>query len=434
MDRVTDTAVLVIVVLTALAFDFTNGFHDTGNAMAPTIATRALKAKQAVLLCASLNLVGAFLSLTVAATIAKGIVDSEVVTLHVVLAGLAGGIIWNLLTWLLGLPSSSSHALVGGVVGAVMASAGTSGVLWSGLVAKVLIPALIAPMVAILVASIGTALVTRVTENVSQKTNDRSFRWGQIGAASLMSLAHGTNDAQKTMGIILLALIAAGSVPADSSVPFWVIVSCAVAMALGTYMGGWRVIRTMGKGLVRLDTRQGMSADMSSASVILLSSHFGYSLSTTHVATGSILGTGIGRKGAAVHWGVARKMFAAWLMTVPAAGIVGALCYGIDRMAGAAAGPWVVFFVLAAAATAMYLISKRQPVHADNVNDEWEPNVNEESIVADSVAMHRPHLMRVKKPKKRKKAKKAKKHKKKAKKAKKAAKAAKAAKKSKKNS
>jgi PiT family inorganic phosphate transporter len=387
--------VLVIVVATALAFDFTNGFHDTGNAMAPTIATRALKPRQAVLLCAVLNMVGAFLSLSVAATIATGIVDAGVVTLHVVLAGLAGGIGWNLVTWLVGLPSSSSHALVGGVVGAVLASAGVNGVLWSGLVAKVLIPALIAPMIAIAVAAIGTALVTRITHNVPQKQNDKTFRWGQIGTASLMALAHGTNDAQKTMGIILLALIAAGSVAPDASVPFWVIASCALAMALGTYSGGWRVIRTLGKGLVRLDTRQGMAADASSASVILLSSHFGYSLSTTHVATGSILGTGIGRKGATVQWSVAGKMFGAWLITVPAAATVGALYYALDRLVGVQAGPYVVFAALIATSLVIYMLSRKQPVHAGNVNDDWEPTVNEESILADSVTMHDPGLMRV---------------------------------------
>ena len=226
------------MVVTALVFDFTNGFHDTGNAMAPSIATRALKPKQAVLLAAVLNMVGAFLSLTVAATIAKGIVDSSVVTLGVVLAGLAGGIIWNLITWLVRLPSSSSHALVGGVVGAVLAAAGAAGVNWSGLVSKVMLPALIAPLVAITVGVVGTMLVTRVTRPVSQKSNDRSFRFGQIGSASLMALAHGTNDAQKTMGIILLALIAAGAVEPDAGVPPWVIVACAIAMALGTYTGG----------------------------------------------------------------------------------------------------------------------------------------------------------------------------------------------------
>ena len=403
MSGVTEPVLLVLVVVTALVFDFTNGFHDTGNAMAPSIATRALKPKQAVLLAAVLNMVGAFLSLTVAATIAKGIVDSSVVTLGVVLAGLAGGIIWNLITWLVRLPSSSSHALVGGVVGAVLAAAGAAGVNWSGLVSKVMLPALIAPLVAITVGVVGTMLVTRVTRPVSQKSNDRSFRFGQIGSASLMALAHGTNDAQKTMGIILLALIAAGAVEPDAGVPPWVIVACAIAMALGTYTGGWREIRTLGKGLVRLDSRQGMSADMSSASVILLSSHFGYSLSTTHVATGSILGTGVGRKGATVGWSVARKMFLAWGITVPAAAAVGGLCYGIGELFGPTVGPFVVFGILVATSGVIYLFSRNQPISAHNVNDDWDPTVNEESILADSVTMHNPSLMRVPKAPRRRK-------------------------------
>jgi PiT family inorganic phosphate transporter len=408
---VAEALVLGIVVLTALAFDFTNGFHDTGNAMAPTIATRALKPKQAVMLAAVLNLVGAFLSLSVAATIAKGIVDAEFVTLPVVLAGLAGGIVWNLLTWLLGLPSSSSHALVGGVVGAVIAGIGINGVHWDGLAAKVMVPALVAPVVAILVAATGTAVVTRITRSFVRKESDRSFRWGQIGSASLMALAHGTNDAQKTMGIILLALIAAGSVPADSSVPFWVIVSCALAMALGTYMGGWRVIKTLGKGLVRLDTRQGMAADASSASVILLSSHFGYSLSTTHVASGSILGTGIGRRGAKVQWGVAGKMLVAWLVTVPAAAAVGAIFYGIGAASGEIAGAFVVFGLLVIASGVIWWLSRRKPVHADDMNDDWDPEASEESIVADAVRSHNPRLMRVRNRERKHKKKHKKKHK-----------------------
>jgi PiT family inorganic phosphate transporter len=398
---VTETALLVLVVVTALVFDFTNGFHDTGNAMAPSIATRALKPKQAVMLAAVLNMVGAFLSLTVAATIAKGIVDAAVVTLAVVLAGLAGGIIWNLVTWLVRLPSSSSHALVGGVVGAVLAAAGSEGVIWSGLASKVMIPALVAPIIAIAVGGAGTWLVTRITRSVSQKHNDQSFRWGQIGSASLMALAHGTNDAQKTMGIILLALIAADAVPPDAGVPPWVIVACALAMALGTYTGGWRVIRTLGKGLVRLDSRQGMSADMSSASVILLSSHFGYSLSTTHVATGSILGTGVGRR-ARVQWSVARKMFVAWFVTVPAAALVGGLLYGIGDLFSntftPTTGPIVVFALLVATAGFIFILSRRQPISAANVNDEWDPIADNEAILAESLTMHNPHLMRVRKP------------------------------------
>ena len=396
MVGVTEPLLLGVVVATALAFDFTNGFHDTGNAMATSIATRALKPKQAVLLSASLNLVGAFLSLTVAATIATGIVDSGVVTLEVVLAGLAGGIVWNLLTWLFGIPSSSSHALVGGVVGAVIAAAGVSGVLWTGLTAKVLIPALVAPVVAILVATAGTALVGRITKDVPDKDNDRMFRWGQIGSASLVSLAHGTNDAQKSMGIILLALIAAGAVPADSSVPFWVILSCALAMALGTYTGGWRVIRTLGKGLVELSSRQGMAAETSSAAVILLSSHFGYSLSTTHVATGSILGSGVGTKGASVRWGVAGRMFAAWMITVPSAAAVGAAFYGIDVLIGGTAGSFVVFGLLILVSAVIYVWSRRKPVSSSNVNDDWDPAQESESYIAESVTMHRPEIMRVK--------------------------------------
>nr|WP_255371851.1 inorganic phosphate transporter [Cellulosimicrobium sp. CUA-896] len=386
----TETLLLVLVVVTALAFDFTNGFHDTGNAMATSIATRALKPKTAVALSAVLNLVGAFLSLAVAATIAKGLVDAQVITLEVVLAGLVGGITWNLLTWLLGLPSSSSHALVGGVVGSVLAAVGTSGVIWTGVAAKVLIPALLAPLVAIGVAAAGTWLVARQTRKVPESTSTRAFRWGQVGSASLVSLAHGTNDAQKSMGIILLALIAGGAVPADSSVPFWVILSCALFMALGTYLGGWRIIRTLGKGLVEIDTRQGMSAETSSAAVILLSGFFGFSLSTTHVATGSILGSGVGMPGAKVRWGVAGRMLAAWGLTLPAAGLVGAVCYWIQAGIGGALGTVAVFAILIATSVAIWVASRRKPVDHRNVNDEWEPgtapSADAEPALADAAA------------------------------------------------
>jgi len=372
MEYVTETILLALVVVTALAFDFTNGFHDTGNAMATSIATRALKPKTAVALSAVLNLVGAFLSLAVAATIAKGIVDANVITLEVVLAGLVGGITWNLLTWLLGIPSSSSHALIGGVVGSVLAAVGTSGVLWTGVLSKVMIPALLAPVIAIGVAALGTFLVARITKDLPQDTTSRGFRWGQIGSASLVSLAHGTNDAQKSMGIILLALIAGGAVPSDSGVPFWVVLSCAFFMALGTYLGGWRVIRTLGKGLVEIDSRQGMAAETSSAAVILLSSHFGFSLSTTHVATGSILGSGVGMPGAKVRWGVAGKMLAAWGLTLPAAGVVGALCFWLQDVIGGVGGTVAVFTILIGVSTAIWVASRRKPVDASNVNDEWD--------------------------------------------------------------
>jgi PiT family inorganic phosphate transporter len=276
---VSDDAVLVIVVATALAFDFTNGFHDTGNAMATSIATGALPPRIAVALSGVLNLVGAFLSLSVAATIANGLVESASVTLTVVFAGLAGGITWNLLTWFLGIPSSSSHALIGGVIGSTIAAAGADAVQWHSLVEKVIIPAGLSPVIARLVAAIGTYLVYRTTRNVSDRVRTHGFRLGQIGSASMVSLAHGTNDAQKTMGVITLALIANKSIPAGSQAPVWVIVTCAIAISLGTYVGGWRVIRTLGKGLVEIDSPQGMAAESASAATILLSSHFGYSLS-----------------------------------------------------------------------------------------------------------------------------------------------------------
>lgn len=257
---------LLIVVVTALAFDFTNGFHDTGNAMATSIASGALAPRVAVALSAVLNLIGAFLSTAVAATIAKGLIDANLVTLELVFAGLVGGIVWNLLTWLLGIPSSSSHALIGGIVGATIAAVGLRGVIWSGVVSKVIVPAVVAALLATLVGAVGTWLVYRTTRGVAEKRTERGFRRGQIGSASLVSLAHGTNDAQKTMGVIFLALMSYGAVSTTASVPpLWVIVSCAVAMAAGTYLGGWRIIRTLGKGLVEIKPPQGMAAESSSA-------------------------------------------------------------------------------------------------------------------------------------------------------------------------
>jgi PiT family inorganic phosphate transporter len=364
---------LIIVVVTALGFDFTNGFHDTGNAMATSIASGALKPKIAVALSASLNLVGAFLSTAVAATIAKGLVDSHLVTLELVFAGLVGGITWNLLTWLLGIPSSSSHALIGGIVGAMIAAVGGHGVIWKGLVSTVLIPAVLAPVIATAVAAIGTWLVYRAVRRVPEERTNTGFRYGQIGSASLVSLAHGTNDAQKTMGVIFLALIAYGSADAKSSLPpFWVIVSCAAAIALGTYLGGWRVIRTLGKGLVEIQSPQGMAAESSSAAIILLSSHFGYSLSTTHVATGSILGSGVGKPGAEVRWGLAGRMATAWLVTLPSAGIVGAGTYFIVHGIGGFAGASIGFALLVIVSGLIYLQSRKAPIDHKNVNDEWE--------------------------------------------------------------
>ena len=382
----TELIILLIVIVTALAFDYTNGFHDTGNAMATSIATGALKPKVAVGLSATLNLIVAFLSIEVATTVAKGVVDLQQFDLNnsydahrlllVVFAGLIGGIVWNLLTWLLGIPSSSSHALFGGLIGAALASLGMGGVVWTGVLAKVVIPALASPIVAGLVATVGTALVYFFTNRVVEERKNRYFRWGQIGSASLVSLAHGTNDAQKTMGVIFLAMVATGHLHQDATIPFWVKAACAIAIAVGTWMGGWRVIRTLGKGLVEIDSPQGMAAEMSSAAIILTSSHFGMALSTTHVATGSIMGTGLGRKGAEVRWGVAGRMAAAWLITLPAAALVGCstwwLAHGVGLFTNDMVGVLAAFAVLLGLSGYIYMQSRKAPVHSGNVNAEWD--------------------------------------------------------------
>ncbi|WP_285724711.1 inorganic phosphate transporter [Psychromicrobium xiongbiense] len=378
--------ILILVIVTAVGFDFTNGFHDTGNAMATSIATGALKPKVAVALSAILNLVGAFLSVEVAATIAKDVLTIQTKQgdllpglapekiMVIILAGLIGGILWNLLTWLLGLPSSSSHALFGGLIGAGIAGAAT--VNWEGVLSKIIVPALLSPVIAAAVAAVGTWLVYAITRHVKEPHRENGFRWGQIGTASLVSLAHGTGDAQKTMGVIALALIAHGSLTGEGilkdGLPIWIIVLCGAAIALGTYLGGWRIIRTLGKGLVEIDSPQGMAAEASSAAIILTSSSMGMALSTTHVATGSILGTGIGRPGGTVRWGVAGRMATAWLITMPAAGVVGALCYFIAAGVGGLAGAITVFVLLVAAALYMYLRSRRQKVDHHNVNADWD--------------------------------------------------------------
>ncbi len=364
---------LIIVVITALAFDFTNGFHDTGNAMATSIASGALKPKVAVALSAVLNLVGAFMSTAVAATIAKGLIEGNIVTLELVFAGLVGGIVWNLLTWLLGIPSSSSHALIGGIVGATIAAVGAHGVIWKSIVSKVLIPAVVAAILAVLVGAVATWLVYRITRGVPEKRSEAGFRYGQWGSASLVSLAHGTNDAQKTMGIIFLALMSYGAVSKTASMPpFWVIVACALAMALGTYLGGWRIIRTLGKGLVEIKSPQGMAAESSSAAVILLSTHFGYALSTTQVCTGSVLGSGLGKPGGEVRWGVAGRMVTAWLVTLPLAGLVGAITYWIVHLIGGYPGAIIGFSLLVAVSAAIYIRSRKVKVDHKNVNEDWE--------------------------------------------------------------
>ena len=348
--------ILVIVVVTALAFDFTNGFHDTANAVATSISTRALAPKTAVGLSAILNFVGAFISIKVAATIAGGIVDAKLVTTTVIFAGLIGAITWNLVTWYFGLPSSSSHALIGGVVGAAFAASGTSAILGSGLLEKVIVPALVAPVVAFLTAGACILVTYRMVGRLRPGSVNRGYRLGQIGSASLLSLSHGTNDAQKTMGIITLALVAHGSLHgSDPSPPTWVIVSAGSAIALGTYLGGWRIIRTMGSRIYKMDPAQGFAAQGGGAAVLLTASHLGFPLSTTHSITGAVLGAGAAKRVSAVRWGLAGNIAIAWALTLPAAAAVGALTYGVSRVFGTGAlGPLLISACLLTLIAAMF--------------------------------------------------------------------------------
>jgi inorganic phosphate transporter, PiT family len=336
--------VLWIVVATALAFDFTNGFHDTANAVATSISTRAMSPRVAVTLAAALNFAGAFMSLAVAATIASGIVDADLITLPIVFSGLIGAIAWNLATWYLGLPSSSSHALIGGLVGAAFVAKGADAVQGDGIVEKVIVPGLVAPVLAFTVAGIAILIAYRIVRRLRPGPVNRAYRLGQLVSGSMFSLAHGTNDAQKTMGIITLALIAHGDLSASSfDVPTWVIVSSAAAIALGTYTGGWRIIRTMGTRIIKMDPAQGFSAQGSGAAVVLAASHLGYPLSTTHVISGAVMGAGAAKRLSAVRWGVAGNIAIAWVLTLPAAALIGGLVYALTSIFGSGAlGPVVV--------------------------------------------------------------------------------------------
>ena len=335
--------ILYIVVGTALAFDFTNGFHDTANVVATSISTRAMSPRIAVTYAAILNFVGAFISLEVAATVAKDVVVGDVITPTIVFAGLIGAITWNLATWYFGLPSSSSHALIGGVVGSAFAAIGSEAVLSDGVIGKVLVPALIAPIVAFIVGGIAIVVCYRIVGRQRPGPVTRGFRLGQVVSGGLLALAHGTNDAQKTMGVIALALIANGSLDSGADPPFWVIISAATAIALGTYSGGWRIIKTMGTRIIKMDAAQGFSAQGAGAATILASSNFGYPLSTTHVISGAVMGAGAAKRVSAVRWGVAGNMVVAWILTLPMAAAIGALTYGGTQLFGdGAVGPVLI--------------------------------------------------------------------------------------------
>ncbi|KQO99606.1 inorganic phosphate transporter [Leifsonia sp. Leaf264] len=332
------TLIVVLVIALALFFDFTNGFHDTANAMATPIATGAMKPKVAVGLAAILNLVGAFLSTAVALTISGGIIKEGsggvLITPELIFAGLIGAIVWNMATWLFGLPSSSSHALFGGLIGAAVVGAWSlDPVDWIVLLDKVIIPALLAPVIAGFIAYTATKLAYAITRRYDSRPDGRDgFRYGQIFSSSLVALAHGTNDAQKTMGIITLTLISAGIQTDASVVQPWVIISCGLAIALGTYMGGWRIIKTLGTGLTDVKPAQGFAAETSTAATILASSHLGFALSTTQVASGSVIGSGLGRRGSTVRWATAGRIGVGWVLTLPSAAIVGGIAAALTKL------------------------------------------------------------------------------------------------------
>ena len=367
--------IIVLVIVLALFFDFTNGFHDTANAMATPIATGALKPKVAVLLAASLNLVGAFLSTEVAKTISGGIIREDQISAAVfpalIFAGLIGAITWNMITWLLGLPSSSSHALFGGLIGATLVGVGVVAIDFGVVLSKVILPALIAPLTAGIIAFTVTKIAYAMTRRYDGRPDGRDgFRWGQIFTSSLVALAHGTNDAQKTMGVITLALITVGWQSSAHHEPqLWVIIACALTIALGTYMGGWRIIRTLGKGLTDIKPAQGFSAEASTASTILASSALGFALSTTQVASGSVIGSGLGRRGSKVRWGTVGRIAIGWLLTLPAAGGVGAAA----ALVVVWLGTWGVVIdaiIAVIIVLALFLRSRRNSVNAGNAMSE----------------------------------------------------------------
>ena len=317
-----------------------------------------------------LNVIGACLSTEVAKTISGGFFDDALITVPIILAGLLGAIIWNLMTWLLGLPSSSSHALFGGLIGAVIVGAGISSVHGWVIVSKVLLPAIVAPLVAGIGAALATRLAYRITRKTPSAQSNSGFKYGQAFTASMVALAHGTSDGQKTMGVITLVLIAANLQPSGTGPPLWVIITAGLAIGLGTYSGGWRIMRTMGKGIVEIETPQGAASGAATSATILASAHLGFGLSTTHVSTGSILGSGVGREGAEVRWSVARRMMVAWLLTLPGAALVG----GLAALLADQGIPGVValMLLLAGACLVIYVFSRRHRITHANVTDSHE--------------------------------------------------------------
>ena len=348
-----DDFTLVVVVAVALFFDFTNGFHDTANSIATSVSTRALSPRAAVLSAAALNFAGAFVFLEVAATIAKGIVNPEAITLEIVLAGLVGAITWNLITWYLALPSSSSHALIGGIAGSAIAATGFDVVKWEALREKVLIPSLLAPLLGILGAAALMTVILWIIRKRAPGVINRLFRRLQLLSGAFVAFTHGTNDAQKTMGIITLALISSGHLdPEPFHVPTWVIISAAAAMGMGTYAGGWRIIKTLGTRVAKLQPPQGFAAQTTTAVILWLTARYGFPVSTTHTISGSVLGAGASTRFSAVRWGVAGNILLAWILTVPCAGAVGAGMELLTRLPG---GVVIVLLLAAVIAATAFL-------------------------------------------------------------------------------
>src|ERR1700712_2333824 len=376
----TNLLIVILVVITALGFDFTNGFHDSANAMATSVATGALRPKVAVLIAAVLNVAGALLSTEVAKTISGGIVNDAKVTPVMIFAGLVGAILWNLMTWLVGLPSSSSHALFGGLIGAVVVGAGLSAVNIGTVLSKIVLPAVMAPLVAGAAAAGATYLAYKFVRKPEEGAGAGGFRHGQTVSASLVALAHGTSDGQKTMGVITLVLITGGYQAEGTGPVTWVILACGLAMGLGTYSGGWRIMRTMGKGVVDVKAPQGFAAETASSVAILASSHLGFALSTTQVCSGSIVGSGLGKKLAEVRWGRTRKMVYGWLLTLPAAAVVGGVAAFVAEKS--VLGTIIVALALVASSAGIWVISRRNPINSSNVNDSGEVDVFLEPVHA----------------------------------------------------
>jgi PiT family inorganic phosphate transporter len=321
-----DAVLLVTVVVVAHRFDFTNGIHDTANAVATSVSTRALTPRMAVLVASVANLAGAFVTTAVAKTVGKGIIDTGLATEQTVLAALLGAIVWNLLTWWFGLPSSSSHALIGGLVGAALVQSGSKGVQWHGIAHKVVLPGLVSPLVGFLGAFLLLLLIYWLFFRLTPGVANRGFRLGQLASGTWVGFTHGANDAQKTMGVIALALYTHGSI-SHFYIPTWVKIAAGLAIGAGTYAGGWRIMRTLGQRIFSMEPESGFAAQVSAGTTLYVATHFGYPVSTTHVVSGSVMGAGATKRFSAVRWGIAGNIVAAWILTIPAAALVAAACY-----------------------------------------------------------------------------------------------------------